>query len=209
MLQTPFLERTSDSRRRVKGIWLTQNGFTIADICKGKEYFLEKCYFSTSEDVQDFTLSFLDLPTPSPAAPSSILHPPSEVWGYNGNQLIIGVIACCHLGTNTWYIWYRDGKKVKEGNNCCCLIVKSPGSYLAQVHCGEEKATSKPVLVCLTSWNPESPRRWHGGKRAIVCCQKRYIHQFTAKIAMVFCLWLKRMKSYWKMKLAEVPSITV
>ena len=54
-----------------------ENGFTIADICNGKEYFVEKCYFSTSEDVQDFTLSFLELPTPNPAALSSILPPRS------------------------------------------------------------------------------------------------------------------------------------
>ena len=55
-----------------------ENGFTIADICKGKEYFVEKCYFFTSEDVQDFLLSFLELPTPSPAGPSSILPPRSR-----------------------------------------------------------------------------------------------------------------------------------
>lgn len=78
VLQTPFLERTSDSSRRVKGIWPTRNGFTITDICKGKEYFVEKCYFFTSEDVQDFLLSFLELPTPSPAGPSSILPPRSR-----------------------------------------------------------------------------------------------------------------------------------
>ena len=123
-----------------------ENGFTIADICKGKEYFVEKCYFSKSEDVEDFRYVFPR--TSDTQSSSTILHPPSEVWGDDGNQLIIGVIASCHLGTNTWYIWYRDGKKVKEGNNCCCLIITSPGSYLVEVHCGEEKATSKPVVIC-------------------------------------------------------------
>ena len=109
-----------------------ENGFTIADICKGKAYFVVKCYFSTSEDVEDFRYVF---PRASDTRSSSIiLHPPSEVWGYDGNQSIIGVIASCHLATNTWYTWYRDGNKVKEGNNCCCLIIKSPGSYLVEVH---------------------------------------------------------------------------
>ena len=76
-----------------------ENGFTIADICKGKEYFVEKCYFSTSEDVEDFRNVFPR--TSDTQSSSTILHPPSEVWGYDGNQLIIGVIASCHLGTNT------------------------------------------------------------------------------------------------------------
>ena len=113
----------------------------------------------------------------------TILHPPSEVYGYDRNQLIIGIIACSHLGTNTWYIEYRDGKKVKKGNTCCCLIIKSPGSYLAEVHCGEEKATSKPVVVCLLDElePPSPPHRCHEGKRAIVCCQKRYIHPVSGR----------------------------
>ena len=96
---------------------------------------MEKCYFSTSEDVEDFQYVF---PQASDTQSSSIiLHPPSKVWGYDGNQLITGVMASCHLATNTWYTWYRDGNKVKEGNNCCCLIIKSPGSYLVEVQGGE------------------------------------------------------------------------
>ena len=77
------------------------------------------------------------------AVSSSILRP-----GYGGNQLIMGVVASCHMATNAWYVWSRDGAKIKEGNKCCCLTIKAPGSYSVEVHCGEQEATSEPVLVC-------------------------------------------------------------
>ena len=61
---------------------------------------------------------------------------------------MMGVVASCHLETDTWYIWYRDETKIKEGRKCCCVPVKEAGSYSVEVHFADEKAVSEPVLVC-------------------------------------------------------------
>ena len=63
----------------------------------------------------------------------------------------MGVVASCHNAADAGYFWHQDGIKIKEGTTCCCLQIKAPGSYTVEVHCGEKKATSDPVVVCLIS----------------------------------------------------------
>ena len=71
----------------------------------------------------------------------------------------MGVVASCHNAADAWYVWHRDGLKIKEGQRCCCVQITAPGSYTVEVHSGEEKATSDPVVVCLISEleSPTSP----------------------------------------------------
>ena len=118
-------------------------GFNVVDISKGEKYSLQRSDDPTSEE--GFKVVF---PNADAQSSSLILHPPSEVWGYDDKQLILGVVSSCHMSSNAWYVWYRDGIQIKAGNKHCCLPVSSPGSYHIAVHCGEQKTTSEPVLVC-------------------------------------------------------------
>ncbi|XP_022807184.1 cyclin-dependent kinase 1-like [Stylophora pistillata] len=127
-------------------------GFNVVDISKGEKYFLQRSDEPTSEE--GFKVVF---PNADAQSSSLILHPPSEVWGYDDKQLILGVVSSCHMSSNAWYVWYRDGIQIKAGNKHCCPPVSSPGSYHIAVHCGEEKTTSEPVLVCdLSDLGPPS-----------------------------------------------------
>ena len=120
-------------------------GFTVVEITKDEKCFVQRSDESTLEEGDESKIVFPQ----ADAQPSSpILHSPSEVWGYDGNQLILGVVSSCHMSLNAWYIWYCDGIKIKEGNKNCCLPISSPGSYSVEVHSGEQKKTSEPVLVC-------------------------------------------------------------
>jgi len=109
----------------------------------------EKCFFERSdkptlEEGNESKIVF----SQADAQPSSlILHPPYEVWGYDGNQLTPGVVSLCYMSPNAWCAWYCYGIKIKEGNKNCCLPISSPGSYGVEVHGGEQKKTSEPVLV--------------------------------------------------------------
>ena len=131
-----------------------EHGFTIEEISKGGKSFVDRCYNSSSDDECGYIFP------QATAQPSSlILHPPSEIWGYDRNELIMGVVASCHNAADAWYVWHRDGIKIKEGKTCCCVQIKAPGSYTVEVHSGEEKATSDPVMVCVISEfeSPTSP----------------------------------------------------
>ena len=111
-------------------------GFNVVDISKGEKVFLQRGDDPTSEE--GFKVVF---PHADVQSSSLIVHPPSEVWGYDDKQLILGVVSSC-------YVWYRDGIQIKAGNKHCCLPVSLPGSYHIEVHYREQKTTSEPVLVC-------------------------------------------------------------
>ena len=38
-----------------------------------------------------------------------IIYPPSEVWGYDVDSRIAGVVASCHTAISALYVWYRNG----------------------------------------------------------------------------------------------------
>lgn len=118
-------------------------GFTVVDISKGEKCFLQRSDDPTSEE--GFKVVF---PHADAQSSSLILHPPSVVWGYDDKQLILGVVASCYMSSNAWYVWYRDGIQIKAGNKNCCLPVSLPGNYNVEVHSGEQKKASEPVLVC-------------------------------------------------------------
>ena len=121
----------------------TENGFTVVGISKGNKCFVDRRVTPSTEEELYYVF-----PESTRQSTSLILHPPSEIWGYDGKQLIMGVVASCHLETDARYIWYRDGTKIKEGRKCCCVPVKEAGSYSVEVHFGDETAVSEPMLVC-------------------------------------------------------------
>ena len=146
-------EITSCSTPEVQEIDLDEfdpldHGFTIADIGKGEECFVTKQYES-SELGEEFKYIF---PLASPQAKEErskrlIVHPPSQLWGYDGNKLIIRVVASCHMATGAYYVWYRNGSQFKEGRNCCCTPVSDTGLYCVEVQNGTERDVSEGVFI--------------------------------------------------------------
>ena len=138
-------------------------------------------------------------------------HPPCSLRGLGIRQKPINNWNHSMLPPRDEYMvylvsWWEKGKK---GQQLLFPYYKITRKLPRRVSLWRRKGNIKASSGLSAWWvgTPESPPRCHDGKRAIVCCQKRYIHQFPAKMAMVFCLWCKRMRSYWKMKLAEVPSV--
>ena len=106
---------------------------------------MNKSYNNLEEGCsEEFHIAF---PQASAQSNNLLIHSPSEIWGYDEKRLILGVVASCHMEANVWYVWYRDGIKIKEGNKNCCLPITSQGTYVVEVCCGEVKETSMPVFV--------------------------------------------------------------
>ena len=72
---------------------------------------------------------------------------PSEIWGYDGDQLVIGVVVSCHMTRGESFVWFRNGVKIKEGHPLCCLPVNKPGSYTVEVSLGDEREVSDPIEI--------------------------------------------------------------
>jgi len=125
-----------------------ENGFTVVGISKGENCFLDKVYDESKPDEQGITNFRYEFPVATEDSSGLILHHPSEIWGYDGHQLIIGVVVSCHMALNARFVWYRNGNKIKEGHPFCCLVVTEPGSYSVEVFRGEEREMSNPIEIC-------------------------------------------------------------
>ena len=68
------------------------SGFSVVDISKGEKVFLQRGDDPTSEE--GFKVAF---PHADVQSSSLIVHPPSEVWGYDDKQLILGVVSSCYM----------------------------------------------------------------------------------------------------------------
>lgn len=123
--------------------------YKVVELLKNNKCFLERKY---TEKETEASLFFPQSKTDST---NLIIHSPSEVWGYDGDQLLLCVIASCHLSTDTSYIWYHDDAVIKEGRHNCCLSVSLPGKYRVEVRTGERKELSEPVEVFVASKPPE------------------------------------------------------
>lgn len=106
-----------------------EKGFTVVGINKGDKCFLDKTYDDSakpsSNEPPDFKYEF---PQAVENSKRLILHNPSEIWGYDGDQLVIGVVVLCHMTHGVRFVWFRNGVKIKEGHPLCCLPVNKPGS---------------------------------------------------------------------------------
>mgnify|MGYP001794202631 CR=1 FL=1 len=122
-------------------------GYKVCEIYKGEKCFLSTTCQSTFDESD--SESSVQFPLSKCEMQNLIVHPPSEIWGYDNNELILGVAATCHKSSYAWYIWYHNDINIKGGNQNCCLVVTSPGSYKVEVRCGERKEISEPVHVDL------------------------------------------------------------
>ena len=125
-----------------------ENGFTDVGINKGDKCFLDKTYDDSakpsSNEPPDFKYEF---PQAVENSKRLILHNPSEIWGYDGDQLVIGVVVSCHMTHGARFMWFRNGVKIKEGHPLCCLPVNKPGSYTVEVSLGDEREVSDPIEI--------------------------------------------------------------
>ena len=121
-----------------------KNGFTVLGTQKGDKCFLDDSAKPLSDEPPDFRYEF---PRVGENSKRLILHNPSEIWGYDGHQLIIGVVLSCHMTHGAHFVWYRNGVKIKEGHPLCCLPINEPGSYSVEVSRGDEREVSDPIEI--------------------------------------------------------------
>ena len=125
--------------------------FTVVHISKGQKCFL---------DVHDVEPSDVpSSPSPGKVLPEAsdhfegaksdrlIVSPPSEVWGYDADCLILGVVASCHTTVSALYVWYRNGLSYKQGNKLSCIAIREAGVYTVEVQYREERDISEPVYI--------------------------------------------------------------
>ena len=127
-----------------------ENGFSVVHISKGQKCFLD-VHVSLDESSNSLPsaemLAQASLQVEDAKSNRLILHPPSEVWGYDSNYLILGAVTSCHTAASAIYVWYRNGVPYKQGNKLCCVAVSEPGVYTVEVQYGEERDVSEPVYI--------------------------------------------------------------
>ena len=128
-----------------------EHGFTVVHISKG-----QKCFLNV-HDVEPSDVP--SSPSPGKVLPEAsdhfdgaksdrlIVSPPSEVWGYHANCLILGVVASCYMTVSALYVWYRNGLSYKQGNKLSCIAIRKAGVYTVEVQYGEERDISEPVYI--------------------------------------------------------------
>ena len=128
-----------------------EHGFTVVHISKG-----QKCFLNVHDvEPPDVPSS----PSPGKVLPQAIDHvketksdrliiyPPLEVWGYDADSLIVGVVASCHMAIRALYVWYRNGLPYKQGNKLSCRAIIEAGVYTVEVQHVEERDISEPVYM--------------------------------------------------------------
>lgn len=121
-------------------------GFSVIGIEKDGVCFLQQ--LSLTLDQSGNNVATYHYPNaPAEEKQNIILHHPSEVWGFDGDELVIGVVSSKYMSDDASYSWHRDGVEIKTGKNCCCIFVRSSGKYTVTVHHGSVSETSQCIEV--------------------------------------------------------------
>ncbi|XP_046562271.1 LOW QUALITY PROTEIN: uncharacterized protein LOC124271235 [Haliotis rubra] len=118
----------------------TDHEFVVKRIQKKRHVFV-----NTELAVESGKTVFI-FPMESPSS-GFIVHHPSELWGYDRDQIVLGVIASCHGLSKPKYSWYRDEAVYKEGLNLCCITVNMPGVYYCRIEFGSCYDISHPLHI--------------------------------------------------------------
>lgn len=90
-----------------------KKGFTVVGINKGDKCFLDKTYDDSAKPSSNEPPDFkYELPQAVENSKRLILHNPSEIWGYDGDQLVIGVVVSCHMTHGVRFVWLRLKKGI-------------------------------------------------------------------------------------------------
>ena len=120
-------------------------GFTISSIEKGKKCFLQEIFLNLEDDKS--SVPSYHYPISSDTENKLILHQPIEVWGFDGDQLILAVVTSHYMSPNVCYTWIKDGVELKSGKNYCCIRVNGEGKYNVVVKNGETIETSECIRI--------------------------------------------------------------
>ena len=139
-------------------------------------------------------------------------HPPSSLRGLGIWQKPINNWNHSKLPPRNKYMpylvsWWEKGKK---GQQLLLPYYKITGKLPRRGSLWRRKGHIK-ASSGLSAWRvgtPESPPSlpWRQESHCLLS-EEIYPPSFRQRYPWSFCLWCKRMRSYWKMKLAEVPSV--
>ena len=182
-------------------------------INKGDKCFLDKTYDDSAKpscnEPPDFKYEF---PQAVENSKRLILHNPSEIWGYDGDQLVIGVVVSCHMTHGARFVWFWNGVKIKEGHPLCCRPVSKPGSYTVEVSLGDEREVSdpieiRPIRLSRTSQSPSGEKVPEEGLHEGTCDgghagEQQTMQKGNAAVQLYQC-WIRR-KLHFLKKLGAV-----
>ena len=120
-----------------------------------------------------------------------IVHQPSQVWEYDGNKLIIGVVASCLMAGGGFYLWYRNGSQFKEGHKCCFIPVNDTGLYCIEVQYRTEMYLKAYSVKLLRGVSLSQPQRK---------VQKKAVHVHlipTRQKLFPSCPWFIKRRSHF------------
>ena len=128
-------------------------GFLVNTIEKGDRQYVTTVVKESLDDTQESELNIHQmnelLPTEyaflTAVTSEMILHEPSEVWGYDNNELVLAIVTSSH-NQESVYTWSRNNTVIKKGRNFCCLAVHEEGDYTVNVNCDNGKEAESQIL---------------------------------------------------------------
>ena len=122
-----------------------ERGFTVTSIRKGDNCYIERVFTSCESSEESCSQFFF--PCQDNKLDDLIVHHPTEIWGYDDNRLILGVVTKFFDNPDVLYIWYKNGNILKEGSNLCCIHINEDGVYNVQVKVNGKEQMSKQIKV--------------------------------------------------------------
>ena len=132
-----------------------EHGFTVTAIHKADTCYLERVFSPSCESFEESTSQFF-YPCRDNTSNDIIIHHPLEIWGYDENRLMLGVVTSFMDNPEVEYVWYNGGDIARQGHNLCCIPVNEPGIYKVEVRVDGKAEMSKPIKVELLK-NLEDP----------------------------------------------------
>ncbi|CAB3988726.1 dual specificity kinase shkC-like [Paramuricea clavata] len=132
-----------------------EHGFTVTAIHKADTCYLERVFSPSCESFEESTSRFF-YPCRDNSSNDIIIHHPLEIWGYDENRLMLGVVTSFMDNPEVEYVWYNGGDIARQGHNLCCIPVNEPGIYKVEVRVDGKAEMSKPIKVELLK-NLEDP----------------------------------------------------
>ena len=122
-----------------------ERGFTVTAIRKGDNCYIERVFTPCKSSEESCSQFFF--PCQDNKLDDIIAHHPTEIWGYDDNRLILGVVTKFFDNPDVQYIWYNNGNIVKEGSNLCCIHINEDGIYKVQVKVEGKEQMSNQIKV--------------------------------------------------------------
>ena len=122
------------------------HGFTITEIRKGETCYLKRVFTPPCDSSEESSCRFF-FPCYDNSSEDLIIHHPSEIWGYDENRLVLGVVTQFYEDPDVEYTWYNNGSIVNQGHHLCCIPIVECGTYTVEVRVGTKVEVSRAVKV--------------------------------------------------------------